>query len=467
MQDSIFREYDIRGKVGSELVLADMYDLGCAIAYYFKEQDSSVRRVVVGMDARLTSPRIKDDICHALMDSGLDVTFIGVCPSPVLYFGMFTLPVDAGLMITASHNPPEYNGIKVGLKKKFVWGNQIRYIGQLFRERKKIVSEYEGVLTDLPLISEYVAWIKDHFPRLDHMALRAVVDVGNTTGATVIPELIKAFGWQHVKQLCGDIYEQHPRHEADPVVEKNMICVKEALATKQYDVGIGLDGDCDRMGAMTATGYLLPGDRLLAIFAQPIVQQHPGTAVVFDIKSSSGLNELLEKWGSQAIMSPSGHAILKETMQQHHALLGGELSCHFFFYDRYFGYDDGIYAMLRLFEIMVETNKSLDELYKIFPPRVSSPEYRIPCSEEKKQPIIAAVKDYFMKEPEAHILTIDGVRATLPYGWGIVRASNTQPVLSIRFEANTAQNLVRIKEEFIKALAGAYTSTILRADFEL
>lgn len=217
-------------------------------------------------------------------------------------------------------------------------------------------------------------------------------------------------------------------------------------------VGIGLDGDCDRMVPMTKKGNLVPGDQLLALFAQQTLQENPGVGVVFDIKGSSGLIELLKQWGARPIMSPSGHSIIKDMMAKEHALLAGELSCHFFFKDRYFGYDDGIYSMLRLFEILTESGKTLEELLKVFPKKYSSRELRLACAEDKKSMILQNLKNHFLKRDDVSIIKIDGIRVTMPYGWGIVRPSNTQSVLSMRFESDTAGGLKKVIDDFHKAL---------------
>jgi phosphomannomutase/phosphoglucomutase len=474
MQDSIFREYDIRGKVGSELKLEEVEKLGHAIAYFFYEQNPLTKKVLVGMDARSSSPEIKESLCRALQESGLNVTFIDVCPSPVLYFGLFTLDVDAGLMITASHNPPEYNGIKLALDKKFIWGDQIRYIGSLYEQGKKVSGKSKGTFATHDLISEYITWMVNHFPLLKNKTVSAAIDLGNGTGGTVVPRLAKEFGWENYALFCVEPRGEPERHEADPVIERNMICVKEALvrdaanAAPHHDrmqVGIGLDGDCDRMAAMTHKGMLVFGDRLLSVFAQQVLAQNPGCAIVFDIKASSGLIELIKRWGGKPVMSPSGHAIIKDAMEKSHALLGGELSCHFFFHDRYFGYDDGIYALLRLLEIIISSGKSLDELIAIFPKKISSSEIRLACAEDKKQEIIAQIKKYFSSRKDAQLIMIDGVRAQLPYGWGLVRASNTQPVLSIRFEADNEENLKKIIAEFIQAFGSYYDHQMLLRQF--
>lgn len=453
MQDSIFREYDIRGKTDSELVIDQVYNLTRSIAAYFIQTNPAVKKIVVGMDGRLTSPAIKDHMIAALQDCGFDVIFIGICPSPVLYFALYTMQGDAGLMITASHNPKEYNGIKICLGKSTIWGKQIKEIGKLYREKNYApLSQIKGTLQDYPLIPQYISWLKEHFSSLIGLSLEFIIDSGNGAGGTVIPDLVAAMQWNHVSLLCAEVDGTYPNHEADPTVEKNMADVKNTLATTQAAFGIGLDGDCDRMAAMTKSGFLIPGDQLLAVFAQDILKTNPGRSIVFDVKVSSGLIELLKKWDAKPVMSPCGHAIIKEKMHEHHAILGGELSCHFFFKDRHFGFDDGIYAMMRLLEIIHKSGKSLDELIKIFPKKYSSPEIRIPCNENKKQIIVEYLIKLFENRSDAEILTIDGLRLTLPYGWASVRASNTQPVLSIRYESDTPDGLVRIKQEIIEAL---------------
>jgi phosphomannomutase/phosphoglucomutase len=465
MQDVIFREYDIRGKVDTELRIDQVYDLTRAIVYYFKQHKPDIKTVAIGMDGRTHSPAIKAEMSRALIDSGLDVTFVGMCTSPALYFALNTHHFDAGLMITASHNTKEYNGIKICLGTKSIWGNEIRVIRELYKEKKHIDSAAKGTYTEASIIDEYVAWMVDHFAHLKNMDMSAVIDCGNGAAGTVMPQLVKAMGWKNVRLLYPEVDGTYPNHEADPVVEKNMQDVKNILFATDVQIGIGLDGDCDRMAPMIKQGFLVPGDQLLALFAQPIIQNHPGAGVVFDIKSSAGLIELLEQWGGTLHMSPSGHAIIKDTIKAHGALLGGELSCHFFFNDRYFGYDDGVYAALRLFEMLLKSGKTLDTLLEVFPQKYSSLEFRIPCPEAKKQAIIEKVKTYFASRSDAHLITMDGVRVTLPQGWGIVRASNTQPVLSMRFEGNTQDDLKEIKQDFIEALKDGYDKEELAKTF--
>ncbi len=467
MHKSIFREYDIRGKVDSELMIDEVYDLTRAIAYYFVKHDKDVKTVAVGMDGRTHSPAIRDQVCKALIDSGLNVVFIGVCPSPVLYFALRTLPVQAGLMITASHNTKEYNGLKICLRTRSVWGKQIQEIYGYFKEGRQVAALEQGEMSEHLVIPEYIAWMVKHFPHLKGMSLSVIVDCANGAAGTVLPQLVKAMQWDNVQLLYPEVDGSYPNHEADPTVEENMQDLKKLLATTDAQVGVGLDGDCDRMAAMTKNGFLVPGDQLLAVFAQSIIKKYPDLVVVCDIKSSSGLIQLVQALGGQVVVSPSGHSWIKETMKKHDALLAGELSCHFFFGDRYFGYDDGIYAMMRLFELLVESGKSLQELLTIFPKKVSSPEYRIPCPEDKKHEIVQAIKDEFSKRADIQLLTIDGVRATMDYGWGIVRPSNTQPVLSMRFESDSDQGLQHVKQNFFAVLKKYFDLAKLKEQLEL
>ena len=441
MKDIVFREYDIRGRVGDEFILESVYDLGRALAYYFIQKMPSIKKVAVGMDGRTHSSAIKTDLVKALQESGLDVVFIGVCPSPVVYFALHTLPVDAGVMITASHNPKEYNGLKICLAKESVWGREIDVLKGYYHQKKHVSSLNAGEYEEHFLVDQYVEYLANNFAHLRSMPLAAVVDCGNGAGGTVLPSMVKALEWRTVELLYEEVDGTYPHHEADPIVIENMRDVEKKLVETDAQVGIGLDGDADRMGAMTKSGYLVPGDQLLAIFAQDMIKKYPNLGVVFDIKSSMGLIEVLELCGAVPHMSPSGHAIIKQIMKEKGALLAGELSCHFIFHDCYYGYDDGIYAMLRLFEIMIKTGKSLDELCVPFPKKISSPELRIACPEEKKEVIINAVHSYFLSRNDMTIVTIDGVRVTGNNAWGIVRASNTQPVLSLRFESNTQQSL--------------------------
>jgi len=462
MKDTVFRKYDIRGKVGSELDLDQMYDLGLSLAYYFLQRKPETKTVAIGMDGRASCPHIKNCLRDAMTDSGLNVVFVGICPSPVLYFSLFHYDIEAGLMVTASHNPKEYNGIKICLDKKMIWGQEVQDIKKIFHEKKRILSSEKGSYTEKNMIGPYTGWLREHFSHLVGMELSAIVDCGNGAAGTVMPHLIKKMEWKNVKTLFEEVDGDYPNHEADPVVEENMRFVKEALEKGDYQVGVGLDGDADRMAPMTKDGQLVTGDKLLAVFAEPILKKYPGSVVVGDIKASSGLSEIIEKWGGGLYFSPSGHSIVKKYMHQYNALLGGELSCHFFFADRHFGYDDGFYAMMRLFEIMNETKRSLKELISVFPKRVNTSEMRIECPDNKKKEVVSYVTSLFEKRPDVTMITIDGVRAIMDYGWGILRESNTQPVISLRMESDTQEGLQKVKGDFYNAMKPYFEENFLK-----
>lgn len=462
MVDTIFREYDIRGKVGSELLIEDGYALGRAIAYYLKKQAPSASAIALGMDGRTHSRALKDEIERGLRDSGFDVYFIGLGPTPMMYYSAYALPVDAGVMITASHNPKEYNGVKITLNKESVHGPQIREIRDIFRAGLHLVPDAPGRHFDEPLAERYCAYLASLFPQLKGNEISVLVDCGNGAAGAILPKLVDMMAWKKVKLLFPEVDGTYPHHEADPTVEENMESLRHELKSGRYDFGVGLDGDCDRMAAMTAQGNLLLGDFLLALFSVPMLEHHPASTVVADINASQVLLDVVKAHGGQTVLSPSGAANIKKRIKEYKALLGGELSCHLFFNDRYLGYDDGIYAMMRLFELVLRAGKSLQDLCATLPHKWSSPAIRIPVAEERKQEIVAMMLDKFKSRPDAQILTIDGMRVTLPYGWGLIRASNTQPMISMRFESDSEQGLQRVQKDFATALQGSIDTSLLR-----
>jgi len=467
MKESIFREYDIRGIVDDEFIIDQVYDLTRAIICYFIRQKPSLKTIAVGMDGRTHSPAIMKEICRACVDSGLNVIDVGLCPIPVLYFALHTMPVDGGLMITASHNPKEYNGIKICLGKDVVSGTQIKEIKHLYEKKGQTTLAVKGILTRASVIPRYVDWLVDHFRPLIGMNMRFVIDCGNGAAGAVVPQLIKKMRWNNVQLLYEKICGSFPHHEADPTKIENMRDVCNILKTTDAQVGIGFDGDADRMGVVTKEGAIVLGDRLLALFAEPVVKKYPGSSIVFNVMSSSGLIELLKQWGAHGHMVPVGRSVMVQEMNRLGALIGGETSCHFFFKDRHFGYDDGIYAGLRFLEILYLSNRLLTDLLTMLPCKVTSPEFRIVSTESKKNSIVESVKKAFVARPDVTTITIDGVRVQTSYGWGIVRASNTQPVLSLRFEANSSDALKQIKQEFISILSNHFNVTQLKKQLQV
>lgn len=452
-QDRIFKEYDIRGIVGAEFEVEDAYDLGMAIGTYLLKKDSSIRKIALGADGRIHSPAIKKHVCQALLDIGLDVLDIGICTTPVMYFSLHTEPVDAGLMITASHNPGKYNGIKIATKASSIYGKEIKNILAIYQTKEKVVLNRIGKYEQVDMIGRYIECMENLFPHLKGANINAIVDCGNGAAGTVLPLLIEKMQWKNIQLLYPEVDGTFPHHEADPIVESNMQDLKKILSQSNAQLGIGFDGDCDRMAPMSKSGYLVKGDQLLTILSKSIVESNPGTAVVFDISSSLALHKVIKKWGGNPILSGTGIATIKKTMREANALIGGEISCHTIFRDRFFGFDDGLYSMLRLFELMAETGSSLDELIQAIPLTFTSKLYRIPCSSSVCNEVINMLRLTFEKKDDVEIFSIDGIRIHFPFGWAIVRASNTEPLISIRFEAETQQKLENLKNEFRDLMA--------------
>ena len=462
ISDSIFREYDIRGIVGQELPIEATYDLAHAMVAYFYQHNPSLRTIAVAMDGRTHSAAIKEQVCAAITDAGINVIFLGTCPTPAMYFSQHTTNADAGIMITASHNPKEYNGFKLCLNKESVSGNQIREIRTLYKNKARITEKNKGTVSDQPIHKAYITWLVDQFAALKGLEMPMVMDCGNGVAGTIIPDLMRALGWKNVTILFPEIDGTYPHHDADPTIEKNMADVKKVLATTDCQLGLGFDGDADRVGAMTKEGYLIPGDKLLALLAKPIIHTHEGATVVCDVTSSSALLDVIKCWGGRCCMVPTGHASIKAAMKKEHALIGGELSCHFTFADRYFGFDDGIYAALRLIEYIHTSKQTLSDLVNVFPQIYSSPSIRIPYDCSHVTEMISSIRTYFEKQSDATILAIDGIRVTTPYGWGLIRPSNTQPVISLRFESNTENGLKKIKKDFAQLLAPYFDEGTLK-----
>lgn len=462
-QDIIFREYDIRGVVGKEFNIEDSYEIACAIAAYFLEKDATIRTIALGADGRVHSPAIKQQICKALLERGFNIIDIGTCTTPIMYFTMYTAPIDAGLMITASHNPGEYNGIKLCRGKFSVFGQEIKKIRDLYTNKQfPAITEQAGSYQKVNMIARYIDYLVQLFPHLVGADLHVIIDCGNGAAGTVLPLLLKQMQWHHVQLLYPEVDGTYPNHIADPTVEKYMQDLKAEILKSHVHLGVGLDGDCDRMAPMTKSGQLVKGDQLLTIYSQKILEQYPGSSVVFDISSSRALLDVIRKWGGIPVLSATGCVHVKQKMNETGALIGGEISCHTCFKERYFGFDDGIYSMMRLFELLQMTGRSLDEWLTELPQPFSSPLYRLACERTLCFKIINAIQENLSQRPDIELFSIDGLRIHFPYGWAIVRASNTEPVISMRFEGNTPEDLHRLKQEFYEMISPYFDcSTIL------
>lgn len=451
MQDRVFSKYDIRGVVGKDLVLEQAYQLGRAIALYFINHGHHVKTVAIGRDGRTDSEFINQELIRAMNDSGLDVINIGLCTTPALYFSLHTLSVQAGLMVTASHNSKEYNGIKICLNKESIFGSQIQIIKDYYKKSKIHKSWIQGSCKESPILKKYTQWLSKQFIDLVPFDKTIVIDCSSGPSALVIPQLINALKWKNVSIINGQIDPLFSCHEPDPSVEKNLEQLKYYVKKQKAEFGIAFDGDADRMVIVASDGETILGDKLIALFAQDLIKHNKNPKVVFDVKCSQFLPALLDQFGVGYSRVATGHSIIKKEMKRTNALLGGELSCHFSFNDKFFGFDDGIYSALRFCRLVKESGKNLEELLTIFPKIYNTPEIRIECSDDVQDKVFENTYKYLAAR-DARISNIDGIEGALSYGFVVVRRSNTQPMISLRFESTTQEGLDRVKTDFYNVL---------------
>ncbi len=444
MNPAIFREYDIRGVADRDLT--DDVARAVARAFGTRIREEGGRSVILGFDVRESSPRLEAAWAEALASTGCDVVRIGLGPTPVLYYAVVLLHGDAGVMITGSHNPIEYNGFKLQKGTESLHGEGIRDLADRIQARRFL--EGAGRLTERPVLAEYEAMVVERCR--PQRPLRLVVDAGNGTAGPVAVPILEKLGHAVIPLYC-EPDGRFPHHQPDPTIEANMEDLKKRVVAEGADLGIGYDGDADRIGVVDETGKLAYGDQLLALFARDVLSRHPGAPVVFDVKCSQGLEEDIRAHGGRPIMWRTGHSLTKAKMREENAPLAGEMSGHMFFNEDFFGHDDAIYASARLARILARSERTLSSHLASLPRYVNSPEIRVDCPDEAKFGIVARVAEELGREHPA--LTLDGARVTFPDGWGLIRASNTQPVLVLRFEGRTEAALRRIEERFRVALA--------------
>lgn len=432
MNPDIFREYDIRAIAGEDITEDEVHLLGKGIATYLKGRGCT--RLTVGRDCRLTSDAYAARLIDGLTGAGCDVIDIGVCPTPLLYFSIQFLKQEGGVMVTASHNPKEYNGFKICMGPDSVHGKDIQEIRQIIDNRA--FTEGSGTRSTRNLTEEYQAYIQQNIDIPN--PLKVGVDAGNGTGGVVAVPLLKALGCE-VHDLYCDMDGTFPNHEADPTVLDNLQDLIALVKEKGLDVGIGYDGDSDRIGVVDEQGRIVYGDKLMILFSREILSRKPGATFISEVKCSQVMYDDITRNGGRAIMWKTGHSLIKSKMRDENAALAGEMSGHMFFEDRYLGYDDAIYASCRLLEILSKTGKRISELLADVPETVTTPEIRVDCPDRKKFKVVEKVTDYFRER--YRVIDIDGVRVLFDDGWGLVRASNTQPALVLRFEAMTEEKL--------------------------
>jgi phosphomannomutase / phosphoglucomutase len=440
ISEKAFRKYDIRAVFQKDLPLEEIYSLARAICRFLSTKEKNLKSIAVGMDVRTHSKLIKERLCKAILDSGINVIFIGECATPTMYYATRCLDVQAGIMITASHNDKEYNGLKIVLNGDSVWDKDIEEIKSIYYEKNFYTDEkHQGIYTENLLLDNYINFLSSKFEHLKNISLNIIIDCGNGTAALILPKLIKKLNWQNTELLFANVDGNFPNHEPDPTKESNLKILSERV--KDFNYGLALDGDCDRFVVMNNEGKLISGDQLLSLFAINLETQGN---IVFDIKCSNNLSKILQTKGHTPNMCATGHAHIKEAMKHTKALLGGELSGHFCFADRYFGYDDAIYALLRFIEIYTAQNFN-KELFNFWPQQFNTPELRIKCAINNPKDIIEFIqKD--LENKNLNIKTIDGIRIETKTGWALVRASNTEPILSFRFEAENERELNDLKK---------------------
>ena len=434
----IFREYDIRGIVGQDLDEATVEVLGRAMATYFLGRGQN--KVAVGRDVRLSSPAFSQALVRGVLSTGCDVADIGVVPTPLLYFSVFHDKLPAGVMITGSHNPPEHNGFKMMSGTDTLYGKTIQALYEIVR--KGVFPRGEGRLETLDVVPAYRDYVAGNV-RFER-PVKVVVDAGNGTGGVVAAPLFRRMGAEVVELFC-EPDGRFPNHHPDPTLPEAMEKLVARVRETGAELGIGYDGDADRIGVVDDEGRIVWGDQLLVVFARDILPARPGAAVISEVKASKVLYDEIARLGGKPIMWRTGHSLIKKKIREENAPLAGEMSGHIFFNDRWFGFDDAIYASARLLEILSRSERKLSAMMADLPKTFATPEIRIYASDEVKFKIVEEVRrELAARGP---VIDIDCVRAVYPKGWGLVRASNTQAVIVLRFEADTEADLAAIQAE--------------------
>jgi len=459
---SILRAYDIRGIYNETLFDNDGYFLGKSFAVFMK--NNNMNKIAIACDGRISSPMLKERLLQALESSGLYVVDIGLGPTPMLYYAVQHLNCDAGIMITGSHNPGNHNGFKITLKNRPFFGEDITNLNKNLDESD--FYEGQGVIEEVDLRASYVERIlqdcviqnnsSELLNEIDEFTpkrkLKIAWDAGNGAGGEIMEMLSKnifAENYLLFKEIDGNF----PNHHPDPTVLKNLNNLIETVQKNHCDLGVAFDGDADRIGVVDDKGEVIWGDQLMILFAREVLTQNPNATIIADVKASNVLFDEIKKSQGNPIMWKTGHSLIKAKMKETNALLAGEMSGHIFFADRWFGFDDAIYSSARLYEI-VGRNHTLSALISDLKPAVNTPEIRIDCEEDKKFALIEEAAKLLM-DPKATLTTIDGLRVDFEDHWGLIRASNTQPVIVMRFEAQTAAKLAEIQNKFEAALSAA------------
>ena len=444
---AIFRAYDIRGIAEQQLTTQSIKRIGQALGS--EALDQSITSLLVGYDGRLSSPSLSLALIEGIRSSGCSVVSIGLVPTPLLYFATYTTAYTSGVMLTASHNPANYNGLKIVFNRTSLADNQIQTIRtRIENDQLRTGSgEFAELVVDRSYIENICRRIQLSKP------LKIVIDCGNAVPGKIAPRLFQALGCD-VHPIFCEIDGRFPNHHPDPTVPENLTILASTVLEKNADVGIALDGDGDRVGLITNRGTFVNADRMLMLLVQSILPNYSGRAVVFDVKCSSKLGSLVEHFGGSPVMHRSGHSFMKQKMQETDAILGGEFAAHIFIKDDWFGFDDGLYVAARLLEIISESSASSDQIFDQFVTGFSTPEVKVEVPEERKFALMDRLLE-LASFPTAKLITLDGLRVEYADGWGLVRASNTSPALLLRFEADTQTRMNEIQEQFRRLILSA------------
>lgn len=437
----IFRAYDIRGIAEKELSENVVFTIGVALGN--KAYDQQHKTVVVGRDGRLSGPALSAALVAGLRAAGCDVIDIGRVPTPLLYFATHLFETGTGIMLTGSHNPPQYNGLKIMIGGMSVFGEELAKVHQEIQSQRLIIRE-EGTYREQDINEKYLQTVvnKIHLSR----PLKIVIDCGNGVTGQIAPLLFKALGCEVISLFC-EVDGNFPNHHPDPMVPANLKWLMETVKKEKADVGLAFDGDGDRLGVVTEHGDIIWPDRQLLLFAQDILKRQPGAMIIYDVKCTRLLKTFIEEQGGKPVMSATGHSIIKAELKRTGAPLGGEMSGHIFFKEGWYGFDDGLYCGARLLSLISQQALPISQVFEQFPSTITTPEMPIAIEEEKKFALIESLQQH-ATFPGATLTTIDGIRADYPNGWGLIRASNTTPTLVTRFEADTPEALAKIQEQF-------------------
>ncbi len=447
LNPTIFREYDLRGIVDQDITVDGVISLGRAFGTYLKRHQ--VNDAVLGWDSRASSPAYRKAITQGLTASGVTVLDIGEVTTPIFYWARLHYRLDGGVMITASHNPAEYNGFKLAHGRGTIFGKEIQAVRRIL-ESGEFIQGKGGVRHDNP-VPAYLNMLHEKI-QLGPRPLKVVVDCGNGTPSLFVRETMQAFGLTDVTYLYCDADPTFPNHHPDPVVAKNLTDLIASVSRTGADLGVAFDGDGDRIGVVDERGQIIWGDRLMILYWREILARHPNVPAIVEVKCSQTLVDEIQRLGGRPLFYKTGHSLIKDKMRELDAVFTGEMSGHMFFADEYYGFDDAFYAAGRLFRILSHTSQSLSQLLADVPQLPSTPEVRIDCPDAEKFRVIERLQAQFAGDPAVHVIDVDGVRVDFGYGWGLIRASNTQPALVARAEADTKEHLDQIIDRLESSL---------------